>query len=310
MKTLPSPWFRRLAGIGFLVLGIGSPHARAGSGYKDIAYFEEGTVATLSIVVEYKPDGLRSFNVVFNRPPYGGPLFFHEAEWRAFSDNLNRVKAGPDGTEQTFADIDSPGGGLLRMTSVRRGTEINLTLIRQSAKGDSYPSVPFHLSPPDFEPLLRAVLEASKANIIVSAASADEFARFRADLRARFTPAQLQDFDTAIQELQLAATNGGIATPAGPATDLLAVVNRKTLPDVVLLGWRARKARLIREIPEAIRLVNQDTAEAAKTAASGASDDVARRLASEKDALAKLRRDRDDAIRHLTELTEPIGKPH
>ena len=300
------PSCRALAGVVVLIVGLGSPPARAGSSYKDIAYFEEGTVATLAIVVEYKPDGLRSINVRLNRAPYGGSIFFHTEEWKVFSDNLARVKRGPDGTEQVFADIDTPGGSLLRMSSVRHGGEINLTLINQSPKGDSYPSVAFHLAPENFENLLKAVVEAAKAEIIVIAASAGEFARFRAELGTRFTPEQLQYFDTAILELQWEVMNRNTATEA----DQLAVVDRKTFPDVVVLGWRSRKARLIREIIEARRLLDLDTAEAAKTAATGTPESVTRRLGSEKEVLAKLRRERDDTLRRLTELTEPITKPH
>ena len=96
---------------------------------------------------------------------------------------------------------------------------------------------------------------------------------------------------------------------SGREANLLAVVNRKTFPDVVVLGWRARKDRIIREIPGAIRLVNEDTAEAARTAATGTPEDVTRRLAREKEALAKLRRDRDDSLRRLTEMDEVIGRP-
>ena len=298
---LLSPSFRVLAGIALLVAGLGSPPARAGSGYRDIAYFAEGTVATLSIVVEYQPDGSRSINLHFRRSPYGGPMFFHEKEWKLFSDNLSRVQGGPDGREQAFADIDTLSSGLLRMSAICHGSAINLTLIRQPDKGDSYPAVPFHLAPGDFENLLKAMLAAAQAEIIVRAASAAEFARFRADLGTRFTPAQLEEFDLAIQELQLAAT--------GREADLLAALNRQTFPDVVVRGWRSRKDRIIREIPGAIRLVDQDTAEAAKTAATGTPEDVTRRLATEKETLAKLRHERDDALRRLNELVQVIGRP-
>jgi hypothetical protein len=106
--------------------------------------------------------------------------------------------------------------------------------------------------------------------------------------------------------LQLDALHRDIATEA----DMRAVANRKTFPDVVVLGWRARKARLLREIPEARRLLDQDTAEAARTAATGTPESVTRRLASEKEALDKLRRDFADANRHLPELTEVIARPH
>ena len=313
MMRLPfllSPWFRALAGIAIVVAGLASLTAHAGSGYKDIAYFEEGSVANLSIVVEYKPDGSRSINVRFNRPPHGGSMFFHTEQWKAFADNLSRVKGGADGQQQTFADLDTPGGSLLRMSAVRHGGEINLTLIDQPDKGDSYPPVPFHLQPGDFENLLKAMVAAAKAEVIVSAGTAADFAKFRADLGTRFTPDQLQEFDIAIQELQLDAVKRNPAITDGGEAAMLAIANRKTFPDVVVLGWRARKDRLIRQIPGAIKLVSDDTAEAARTAAAGTSESVARRLASEQEVLAKLRHDRDDALRRLNELAEPIGKPH
>jgi hypothetical protein len=300
-----SPWFKALAGTALALAGLGSPEARAQSGYREIAYFEEGRVATLGIVVEYQPGGSRNINLNFRRTPYGGPMFFHEKEWKLFSDNLSRVKGGPDGREQTFVDIDTLSSGLLRMSAVRHGDAISLTLIRQPDKGDSYPAVPFHLAPADFENLLQATVAAAKAEIIVSAASAEEFARFRADLGTRFTPEQLQEFDTAIQELKLAAMNRGITTEAS----MLAVANRNIFSDVVVLGWRARKDRIIREIPGAIRLVNQDMAEATKTAATGTPEDFTRRLATEKETLAKLRHDRDDALRRLDALAQVIGRP-
>ena len=304
-----SPWFGAWTGIVIFVLGLGLPSARAGSGFRDIAYFEEGTVANLFIAVEYKPDGSRSINVRFNRSPRGSTLFFHREQWQVFAGQLGHAKGAPEGVEQKFPDLASPGGGLLRMSFVRHGGEISLTLINQPDKGDSDPPVPFHLAPADFDLLLKAIVEATKAEIIVSATSAAEFARFRADLGTRFTAEQLQDFDTAIQELQLDATNKGKATAADREADMLAVVNRKTFPDAVLLGWRARRVRILREFPEARRLIEQDTAEVAKTAATGTPESVTSRLASEKQTLDKLRRDRDDTLRRLNELTQVIGRP-
>ena len=304
-----SPWLGAWAGIVMLVLGLGLPSARAGSGFKDIAYFEEGTVANLFIVVEYKPDGSRSINARFNRSPLGSSMFFHREQWQVLAGQLGQAKSAPEGVEQKFPDLPTPGGSLLRMSFVRHGGEISLTLINQPDKGDSYPPVPFHLAPANFDHLLKAMVEAAKAEVIVSAASAPEFARFRADLGTRFAPDQLQDFDTAIQELQLDAMNRGKATAADREADMLAVVNRKTFPDAVLLGWRARRVRILREFPEARRLVDQDTAEAAKTAATGTPESIASRLAGEKQALDKLRRDRDDTMRRLNELAQVIGRP-
>ncbi len=307
--SLLSPRLGAGAGIVMLVLGLGLPSARAGSGFKDIASFAEGTVANLFIVVEYQPDGSRSINVRFNRSPLGSSLFFHRDQWQVFAGQLGQAKGAPEGVEQKFPDLPAPGGSLLRMSFVRRGGEISLTLINQPDQGDSYPPVPFHLAPADFVHLQQAMVEAAKAEIIVGATSAAEFARFRADLGTRFTPEQLQDFDTAIEELQLDAMNRGKATAADREADMLSVVDRKTFPDAVLLGWRARRVRILREFPEVRRLVDQDTAEAAKTAATGTPESITRRLASEKQALDKLRRDRDDTLRRLNELSHVIGRP-
>jgi len=307
--SLLSPWYRVLAGIVVLVAGLGGTMACAGTGYRDIAYFVEGSGATLAIVVEYRSDGSRSINLQFRGGSYGGPVFFHEKEWQLFTDNLRRVKGGAESQEQTFSDVASPGGGLLRMTAVRHGSEVRLTLVHQPEKGDSYPAVSFHLSPADFDNTLKAVVEAAKANHVVSAATAADFAQFRADLGARFTLEQLQDFEIAIRELELDAANRGKTTAAEQAADMRAVVNKKSFPDVVLLGWRARRVRILREFPEARRLIDQDTAEAAKTASTGTPEAVTRRLAAEKQALDKLRRDRDDTLRRLNELTQVIGRP-
>ena len=304
-----SPWLGAWTGIVILLLGLGLPSARAGTGFKDIAYFEEGTVANLAIFVEYEPDGSRRINLYFRRSPYGGPMFFHETQWKAFWDNLKSVKDGPDGKEQAFADIDTLSSGLLRMSAVRHGGAVSLTLIRQPDKGDSYSPVPFHLAPADFDHLLKAMVNAAKAEVIVSAVSAAEFARFRADMGTRFTPEQLEEFDIAIQELQLEAMNRGKATSTDREDYMLAAVNRKAFPDAVLLGWRARRVRILSEFPEARRLIDRDTAEAAKTAAAGTPESITSRLAREKQALDQLRRDRDDTLRRLNEMAQVIGRP-
>lgn len=297
------------AGVLGLVLGLAAPAARAASGYREIAYFQEGRVANLSIVVEYKPDGDRSINVRFNRPPLGSTLFFHREEWQVFANRLGQAKSAPEGRGQTLPDLPTPGGSLLRLLFVRHGAEISLTLVDQPDQGDSYPSVPFHLAPGDFDPFLRAMVKAAKAEVIVRAGSAADFARFQADLSQQFAPEQLQEFSTALEELQLEALRQGKATAADRDADVRAVINRKPLPDVVLLGWRTRLARIVREIPGARRRVDQDMAVAASTAATGTPESITRRLADEMQALDRLRRDRDDAQRRLKDMTQVIGRP-
>ncbi len=141
-------------------------------------------------------------------------------------------------------------------------------------------------------------------DITVSAASPGDFTRFRADLGTRFPPEQLQDFDTAIQELQLDAMNRETATAAGREADMRRVANGKTVRVVVLLGWQARKARFLREIAEITKMIDHDEQQAARTAAAGTPESVTRRLGSEKEVLAKLQHNLAGTEARLTELSQ------
>jgi len=127
-------------------------------------------------------------------------------------------------------------------------------------------------------------------DIIVSAASPADFARFRADLGARFAPEQLKDFDTATQELQLDAMNRDIPTAEGREADMLRVAHGKTVHAVVRLGWQARKARFLREIAELDRMLKHDLELQAQTAAAGTPPTVTQRIGSEREVLAQLHR--------------------
>jgi hypothetical protein len=140
-------------------------------------------------------------------------------------------------------------------------------------------------------------------DITVSATSAADFTRFRADLGTRFPAEQLQDFDTATQELQLDAMARDLATAAGREEDMVRVASGQTVRAVTLRGWQARKARFLREIAEISRMIAHDEQQVAK--APGASETLTRRLASEKEVLAKLQPTLAETDRHLTELTKP-----
>ena len=126
-------------------------------------------------------------------------------------------------------------------------------------------------------------------DITVNAASPDDFARFRAELGARFTPEQLKDFDTATQELQLDAMNRDVPTTAAREADMLAVVNGKTVRAATLLGWQARKARFLRETAELTRMLNHDLALQAKAGADTPASVLAR-IQSEKEVVAGIQR--------------------
>jgi len=136
-------------------------------------------------------------------------------------------------------------------------------------------------------------------DVVVSAASKEDFTRFNADLGQRFPPEQLQAFDTAVQELQLDAMHRDIATAAGREADMLAAVNGQTVHAVTLLGWQARKARFLRELAEITRMLEHDLRQAAKAPPS---DSLARRIGSEKEVSAKLQASLAETDRRLAGL--------
>ena len=152
-----------LTGSIFLISQLLVLRLHARSSYKQLALFDEGTVAHLGLSVEYMPDKSRSIDLWFSRPPYGSTLFLHPREIRILTTYLEQAKIAPENARQKFPDIDSAGGSLLRMVALRHGKEINLTLSRQPDVGDSYPAVVFHLAPADFEAFVAAVAAADEA---------------------------------------------------------------------------------------------------------------------------------------------------
>lgn len=146
--------------------------------------------------------------------------------------------------------------------------------------------------------------QATLPDITVSAASPEDFARFRADLGTRFPPEQLKDLDTATQELQLDAMNRDVATAAGREADMLAVANGKPVRAVVLLGWQARKARFLRETADLTKMLEHDQQLAQQTAAAGTPQTVTTRIASEQDVIAKLQRNLAETESRLAEMSQ------
>jgi hypothetical protein len=139
-------------------------------------------------------------------------------------------------------------------------------------------------------------------DVIVSASSQDDFARFRADLGTRFAAEQLKEFDTAVQELQLDAMNRDVPTAEGRAADMRRVAGGRPVRTVVLLGWQARKARFLREIAEMNRMLGHDRELQARTAATGTPEAVTRRLGSEQEVLDQLHRKLAETEARLAEL--------
>lgn len=124
----------------------------------------------------------------------------------------------------------------------------------------------------------------------VKAGSADELASFRAELARRHPASELAAFDTALNELQLAGMDRGVASAADRAAAMREAVNGKTVRAVEILGWQARRARLQAEIKDFATMLERDLALRDKTAATGTPQAVIHRIENEQDILAKLNR--------------------
>lgn len=124
----------------------------------------------------------------------------------------------------------------------------------------------------------------------VRASSADELASFRAELAQRHPADALTAFDTALNELQLAGMDRGVAAAADRAAAMRQTVDGKTVRAVEILGWQARRTRLQAEIKDFAGMLERDLALREKTAATGTPQAVIHRIENEQDILAKLRR--------------------
>lgn len=138
-----------------------------------------------------------------------------------------------------------------------------------------------------------AVLGCAKpelATVRVTAGSAEELATFRAELGQRHLAAELAAFDTALNELQLAGMDRGVASAADRAAAMRESVDGKTVRAVEILGWQARRTRLQAEIKDFAGMLERDLALRERTAATGTPLAVTNRIENEQDILAKLRR--------------------
>lgn len=137
---------------------------------------------------------------------------------------------------------------------------------------------------------LTACSKPELAETVVRAESTEEFATFRADLGSRFAAERLALLDVALQELQLAGMDRGVASAADRAAATHQIVNGKTVRAVEILGWQARRTRLQGEIKEFSTMLEHDLALRTKTSATGTPQAVTHRIENEQDILAKLRR--------------------
>lgn len=125
--------------------------------------------------------------------------------------------------------------------------------------------------------------------MIVRSSSSSELTLFRTELSGRFTPEQLRPFDTAIQELKLDAMNRDIAGSAAREEDMRSVINGKSVHATLVLGWKARRNRLLGEIAQMSGLLERDLKRQQATAATGTPESVLTHIQNEQDILARLR---------------------
>jgi hypothetical protein len=142
---------------------------------------------------------------------------------------------------------------------------------------------------------------------IVRASSAAELTSFRADLGAHFAADRLQTFDTALQELQLAAMNRGVATADAREQAMRTVVNGQTVHATEILGWQARRQRLLGEIALISGLLERDLKARQQTAATGTPLSVTTHIQNEQEILDRLRHNLTDTESHLTTLRARSG---
>ncbi len=122
----------------------------------------------------------------------------------------------------------------------------------------------------------------------VRADSAEALAAFRAGIGREFPAERLADFDTAIQELQLAGMDAGLATAADRAAAMRAQVHGQTVRAVEIAGWRARRQRLAAEMATFERTLAADLRTRAERGAATPSV-VTNRIQNVEDILAKHR---------------------
>lgn len=139
---------------------------------------------------------------------------------------------------------------------------------------------------------------------IVRAASAEELASFRADLGRNFPAEELQSFDTALQELRLDALNRDVTPASAREADVCAVVHGQTLHAARILGWQARRQRLLAEIADLDQILAHDLERQKKTP----TQNIADRIASAREVLARLHQDLTATNAQLAAWQTPAPK--
>jgi NADH dehydrogenase/NADH:ubiquinone oxidoreductase subunit G len=129
---------------------------------------------------------------------------------------------------------------------------------------------------------------------VVRASSTEELSDFRAELGTRFTAEQLKPLDIALQELELDAMNRDVTPAAARKQDMQAAVNGRPVREAQILGWKARRSRLLREMAEMTGLLEQNLKMQQKTAATGTPVSVTAHIQNALDIIDRLQRELAD----------------
>lgn len=135
--------------------------------------------------------------------------------------------------------------------------------------------------------LLGGCAKPELADTIVRAETGAELNAFRAELGSRFPPPQLAALDTALQELQLAAMDR-FPSAAERAAAMREEVHGKSVRAVEILGWQARRSRLLAEIEQMSATLEADL-KTRERLGNSTSPTVTNRIQNVQDILAKLR---------------------
>lgn len=158
--------------------------------------------------------------------------------------------------------------------------------------------------------LLACIAGCSKPDLpdtVVRAPTVADLTAFRSDLGTRFPAERLTDFDTALQELKLAAMNQGVDTAAARDEHARAAADGQTVRAVLILGWQARRTRLRAEQELMAGYLAADLKREQETAATGTPLSVRTHLENERAILARLETSLAETDRSLAAWGVPAG---
>ncbi len=131
----------------------------------------------------------------------------------------------------------------------------------------------------------------------VRATTTEEFAASRESFAADLSPTGLKDFDTAIQEVKYDAMNKGLASVALREQWMRTTANGKSVQQVLVLGWQARRSRLLTELED----MNERYAHDSKLLTRSGSEDSTQ-------FLRNITRNEEDKINQLKGLLADVDQ--